>query len=175
MSHKGWSCGEKNRPPLESPHYVLDALGTHKDQSRLRTRWRNDLDSFIKRWHRVAQNVNQWRSMWRAYVQPKTFNGRNWAELSHKIIDDQAQCARCFHTWLVIIGLEQVLEKRLENVAQNQISNARSIGKNHGPAKIFSFADPALKPGCEKNVLVRSKHPLSLFTFWKWRLHLNHD
>ena len=139
MSHKGWSCGEKNRPPLESPHYVLDALGTHKDQSRLRTRWRNDLDSFIKRWHRVAQNVNQWRSMWRAYVQPKTFNGRNWAELSHKIIDDQAQCARCFHTWLVIIGLEQVLEKHLENVAQNQISNARSIGKNHGPAKNFKF------------------------------------
>ena len=41
-----------------------------------------------------------------------------------------------------------------------------------GLQKILSFADPALKPGCEKNVLVRSKHPLSLFTFWKWLLHL---
>ena len=27
----GWSCGEKNRLLLDNPHYVLDALGTHKE------------------------------------------------------------------------------------------------------------------------------------------------
>ena len=35
------------------------------NRGRPRTRWRDDLESF---WHRVAQNVVQWRSMGKAYV-----------------------------------------------------------------------------------------------------------
>ena len=27
----GWSCGERNRLLLDNLHYVLDALGTHKE------------------------------------------------------------------------------------------------------------------------------------------------
>ena len=42
---------------------------------RPKTRWRDDLDSFVKLWHHVAQNVVQWRSMAKVYVQRRTFNG----------------------------------------------------------------------------------------------------
>ena len=42
---------------------------------RPKTRWRDDLDSFVKHWHHVAQNVVQWKSMAKVYVQRRTFNG----------------------------------------------------------------------------------------------------
>ena len=48
--------------------------GHTRNQGRPRTRWRDDLDSFLKYWHHVAQNVAQWRSMGKAYVQRRTFN-----------------------------------------------------------------------------------------------------
>ena len=31
--------------------------GYTRNQERPRTRWRDDLESFVKHWHRVAQNV----------------------------------------------------------------------------------------------------------------------
>ena len=40
-----------------------------------RTRWRDDLDSFLRHWHRAAQKLVQWRSMGKAYVQRRTFSG----------------------------------------------------------------------------------------------------
>ena len=45
------------------------------NQGRPRTRWRDNLESFVKHWHRIAQNVVQWRSMGKAYVQRLTFKG----------------------------------------------------------------------------------------------------
>ena len=36
------------------------------NQGRPRTRWRDDLESLVKHWHRTAQNVVQWRSMGKA-------------------------------------------------------------------------------------------------------------
>ena len=50
--------------------------GHTRNRGRPRTRWRNDLDSFLKLWHCVAQNVVQWRSIGKAYVQRRTFSGR---------------------------------------------------------------------------------------------------
>ena len=59
----GCSYGAKNRQPLDIPHYVLEAPGKRKEPGRPRKRWRDDLDSFLKHLHRVAQNVVQRRSM----------------------------------------------------------------------------------------------------------------
>ena len=49
--------------------------GHTRNRRRPRMRWRDDLDSFLKHWHRVAQNVVQGRSVGKACVQGWTFNG----------------------------------------------------------------------------------------------------
>ena len=49
-----------------------DTQGTKEDQRRDGGRL---IDRFVKHWHRVAQNVVQWRSVGRANVQRATFNG----------------------------------------------------------------------------------------------------
>ena len=51
---------------------------TQRNRGRPRKRWRDDLDSFLKHWHRVAQNVAQRRSVGKAYVQRRTFIALNW-------------------------------------------------------------------------------------------------
>ena len=38
------------------------------NRGRPRTRWRDNLDLLAKHWHRIAQNVVQWRSMGLSYV-----------------------------------------------------------------------------------------------------------
>ena len=64
---------EKNRQPLDNP---LDAPRTHKEPRKTKDEMEGRLiDSFVKHWHRVAQNVVQWRSVERANVQRATFNG----------------------------------------------------------------------------------------------------
>ena len=54
--------------------------GHTRNRGRPKKRGRDDLDSFLKHWHRVAQNVVQWKSMGKAYVQRWTFSG--WTELN---------------------------------------------------------------------------------------------
>ena len=67
---------EKNRQPLDNRWTTLgrpeDTQGTKEDQRRDGGRL---IDRFVKHWHRVAQNVVQWRSVGRANVQRATFNG----------------------------------------------------------------------------------------------------
>ena len=50
-----------------------------RNRGRPRIKWRDDLDSFIKR-HCVTQNLDQWRSKGKAYIQQWRFNGRNWCQ-----------------------------------------------------------------------------------------------
>ena len=49
--------------------------GHTTNRGRPRTRWRDDLDSFLKHWRRVAQNVVQCRSLVKAYAQRRKFSG----------------------------------------------------------------------------------------------------
>ena len=53
--------------------------GRTRNGGRPRMRWRDDLDSFVKHWHHVTQNVVQWRSVGKAYIQQWTFNSWNWS------------------------------------------------------------------------------------------------
>ena len=56
--------------------------GDTRNRGRPRARWRDGLDSFAKHCHRIAQNIDQWRTMGKAFVQRRTFNGWKWTELN---------------------------------------------------------------------------------------------
>ena len=49
--------------------------GYTRKQGRQKTRWRDDLDSFNKRWSRIAADRKRWRELRKAYAQQRTVNG----------------------------------------------------------------------------------------------------
>lgn len=55
---------------------------TLRKRWRSRTRWRDDLHSFVKQWHRVAQNIDQWTITGKAW---RIFNG--WDLLTDRLND----------------------------------------------------------------------------------------
>ena len=56
--------------PALRPGSPGNTKGTEEDQGRDGgTTW-IVLDSFVKHWDRVAQNIDQWRSLGKGYVQP---------------------------------------------------------------------------------------------------------
>ena len=59
--------------------------GHTRNWGRPRIRWRDNLDGFGKHWHHVTQNVVQWRSVRKAYIQQ--YNGHSTAETDHCVIE----------------------------------------------------------------------------------------
>ena len=75
-----WSCGEKNRQPLDKPHSFWMP---RRNRGRPRTTWKDGSDSFVEHWHCVARGpveVNG-EGLRRPTTDIQlTFNGWNWTE-----------------------------------------------------------------------------------------------
>ena len=65
-----------------------------RNRGRPRIKWRDDLDSFIKRCHCVTENLDQWRSKRKVYIQQWRFNGWNLKLGPEKNLIDAMKCIK---------------------------------------------------------------------------------